>query len=108
MGLGLEGWGGAVGIVRGLILRGRGWACGPRGRLLRCLLLSILHSGFCLRSVGWFSVSRNAGEGDEERKRTVSDISDLGNTWRTSRKLAAARNFLAVDLEISQVHRYLR
>ena len=33
-----------------------------------------------------------------EEKRTDSKISDLGNVLRTSRKLAAAKNFFAVDL----------
>jgi len=33
-----------------------------------------------------------------EEKRTDSEISDLGNVLRTSRKLAPAKNFFAVDL----------
>jgi hypothetical protein len=34
----------------------------------------------------------------KERTSTESDTSDLGKVLRTSRKLAAAKNFLAVDL----------
>ena len=34
----------------------------------------------------------------KRKNRTDSEISDLGNVLRTSRKLAAAKNFFAVDL----------
>jgi hypothetical protein len=64
-------------------------------RLWQYLQLSTSHSEPFLHS------TRKMGSNKclfVENKRTDSEISDLGNVLRTSRKLAAAKNFFAVDL----------